>query len=174
MPRTSPTESFTVLVDVTRPQTGARAANPRMDGSPGDCRSHRTAALRYEKLAVEAAAEQASRALGFAQGNRPEAAKRFQSGLGRWQGLAAPCDAALAWTLLAEAHLPQGDPDSGYSSSSSRTSFDRLGADRRRASQGTNRLHAAGRRSAGGPSHVRSGTSRRACASCSADLPRRT
>lgn len=90
----------------------------------------------YDKPAITATAEHARGALELADGNHSEAARRLQSALRLWQRLDAPYDAALARSLLAEAHLARCDRDSCLLElEAASASFERLGAriDRKRA-----------------------------------------
>jgi tetratricopeptide (TPR) repeat protein len=83
----------------------------------------------HDKPAITATAEHARGTLELADGNTGEAARGLQSALRLWQRLDAPYDAALARTLLAEAHLARGDRDSGLLElEAAGTSFERLGA----------------------------------------------
>jgi tetratricopeptide (TPR) repeat protein len=83
----------------------------------------------YDKPAITATAEHVRGTLELADSDHAEAARRLQSALRLWQRLDAPYDAALARTLLAEAHLARGDLDSCLLElEAASASFERLGA----------------------------------------------
>jgi tetratricopeptide (TPR) repeat protein len=90
----------------------------------------------YGTPALCAIAEHARGALELVCGNADEAAAHLAAGQRLWRRAEAPYDAARAGELLAEAHLHQGDRDSGILELRAAVAlFERLGAtpDARRA-----------------------------------------